>query len=416
MGAMMAEPNLPGGSGSARSRKLRPACSMGIGAARCAVVLSLLVMPVAYAASEPPAVTVATATIKPMVRSVPIAGSVVARDMVEVNPDVGNAEIIAVLADVGDTVAAGDPLVKLDDSRLQSALLQAKTDVARANAAVERSRSQINAAQTARDSASASRDRNKELFDRGSIAQASLDTAVSALASAEADLVAAKDGLLIAQADLEGAVGQRDLAMHDLENAEVRAHAGGLIVERNVNLGSMAGGVGGALFRIVRDGVYEVEASVFEVALASIAVGDVAEISLPGGATVKGKVRQIPPVVDPATRLGLVRIALDDKVALRLGMSAAGTIKSDPHTGITVPATAVLTDKTGDFVQIVSDGKVTRRSVQTGLHAAGLREIVSGLAEGDVVLARAGSFFRDGDAVRPVASPGATVASAGADR
>jgi hypothetical protein len=83
---------------------------------------------------------------------------------------------------------------------------------------------------------------------------------------------------------------------------------------------------------------------------------------------------------------------------------------------LTVPATAVLTDATGDFVQVVSEGRVARRGVLTGLHVTGLREIVSGLEEGEVVLARAGSFFRDGDMVRPVPTPDETVASVGGER
>ncbi|HSP25675.1 MAG TPA: efflux RND transporter periplasmic adaptor subunit, partial [Saliniramus sp.] len=312
-----------------------------------AIFALLAALPVAYAETpQPPAVTVATVAMKPLVASIPISGSVVARDMVEVNPDVGNAEIVELLVDVGDEVAAGDLLVRLDDSRLRSALLRAQTDVARARASMEQSRSRINAAQSVRDSADAARNRNKELFDRGSVAQASLDAAVSALASAEADLVAARDGLLIAQADLDAADAGRALEQHDLESAEVRAHAGGLIVERNIDQGAIAGGAAGPLFRIVRDGVHEVEATVFENALVFLKVGDAVELSLPGGISAQGLVRLVPPAVDPATRLGRVRIALDaqldEQLALRLGMSASGIVKSDPHDGLTVPATAVL--------------------------------------------------------------------------
>jgi HlyD family secretion protein len=50
----------------------------------------------------------------------------------------------------------------------------------------------------------------------------------------------------------------------------------------------------------------------------------------------------------------------------------------------------------------VRDGRVARRDVDTGLIAGGLVEIRNGLNEGDIVVARSGTFLRDGDAVRTV--------------
>ena len=59
-------------------------------------------------------------------------------------------------------------------------------------------------------------------------------------------------------------------------------------------------------------------------------------------------------------------------------------------------------DTGGTFVQIVRDGRVVRRGVKTGLIARGLVEVLQGLDDGDVVVARAGTFLRNGDAVRAV--------------
>jgi hypothetical protein len=65
---------------------------------------------------------------------------------------------------------------------------------------------------------------------------------------------------------------------------------------------------------------------------------------------------------------------------------------------------AVLFAAEGPQVQIVENDRVVTRSVATGLKSGDRIEITSGLAEGDTVVAKAGTFLRDGDAVRPVLS------------
>ena len=67
-----------------------------------------------------------------------------------------------------------------------------------------------------------------------------------------------------------------------------------------------------------------------------------------------------------------------------------------------MPSSAVVFDAGGAFVQIVRDGRVVRRNIKSGLIARGLVEVKEGLSEGDVVVARAGTFLRNGDAVRTV--------------
>ena len=53
-------------------------------------------------------------------------------------------------------------------------------------------------------------------------------------------------------------------------------------------------------------------------------------------------------------------------------------------------------------VQVVANGIVETRRVKPGLTADGFVEIREGLAEGDLVVTRAGTFLRNGDTVRPV--------------
>ena len=72
-----------------------------------------------------------------------------------------------------------------------------------------------------------------------------------------------------------------------------------------------------------------------------------------------------------------------------------------------MPLSAVLYGSGGTLVQVVRDGRLETRSVSVGLMAGGQAEIREGLNEGEMVVARAGVFVREGDRVRaiPVDAP-----------
>ena len=69
---------------------------------------------------------------------------------------------------------------------------------------------------------------------------------------------------------------------------------------------------------------------------------------------------------------------------------------------MTVPLTAILYGSAGTVVQVVRRDRVETKRVELGLMASGQVEIRDGLAEGDVVVARAGALLREGDPVQPV--------------
>jgi hypothetical protein len=121
---------------------------------------------------------------------------------------------------------------------------------------------------------------------------------------------------------------------------------------------------------------------------------------------VTGEVRLLSPEVDRLTRLGRVRIFIGDKPGLFVGAFARARIRTAESRGLAVPASAVLYGDDGPVVQVVSDGRISTRRVRTGLAEGRLIEIREGLQPGDAIVARSGTFLRDGDAVRavPVAS------------
>jgi hypothetical protein len=82
--------------------------------------------------------------------------------------------------------------------------------------------------------------------------------------------------------------------------------------------------------------------------------------------------------------------------------SGRASITIGQSCGVSVPLTAVLYGAGGTGVQGVRRARVETKRVEIGLMFGGQVEIKEGLAEGDIVVARAGALLREGDPVRPV--------------
>jgi HlyD family secretion protein len=153
---------------------------------------------------------------------------------------------------------------------------------------------------------------------------------------------------------------------------------------------------------MIRDGVIEAEFQIVETDLVKINVGDAASVRVAGLPPRAGIVRRISPQVDSVSRLGTVRVSIDDQSGLRAGIFGSADIQTAQRMALTVPVSAVTTTGGQSVVQKVVDNTVEQTVVALGVVSAGLREITTGLAEGDNVLLRAGAFFRTGDKVTPV--------------
>ncbi|TRW97578.1 efflux RND transporter periplasmic adaptor subunit [Paracoccus sp. M683] len=356
------------------------------------------------AATTIPSVTVADAAMAEVQSRVLLSGTLVARQEVLIFPQVSGYEITELLTETGEQVEKGQVLARMSRDILAAQLAQADAEYQRAMAGVGQAQSQIANAEAARIQAVTALNRVQQLRSSGSAAQATLDDAIAAEASAQAQAASAADGLAVAQAAVAQAEAARALARLNLDRTDIRAPADGLIVERQAELGAIAGSGGEPLFRLIAGGEIELSAEVIETALHQLKLGDPALIQVAGVGAVQGKVRLLPASVDPVTRLGKMRISLDPHPALRTGLFANGSVITAQRQAVTVPAGAVLADDQGEWVQLVSDdGVVQRQQVQAGLLWQSLREIRTGVQPGQRVIARSGAFFRDGDRVSPVA-------------
>lgn len=349
-----------------------------------------------------PTVTIVPATRAEIQARAPLSGNLVARQEVQVYPQVAGFEIVALNAEAGDRVTRGQELARLSDTTLRAQLAQAEAEYQRAEASVSQAESQIASADAALAQAATALERAQSLRRSGNASQAALDQAIAAEAAARAAAASAQGGLAVARAALAQAAAARDIAQLNVERTRILAPVDGLVAARSAELGALSSAAGDPMFTLIENGMIEMQGEVIETALLDLRRGDRAELDVAGVGRIAGEVRRLPAAVDPGTRLGEVRIALPADDRLRAGLFASGDIVTSRRESVTVPATAVLADAEGERVQVVQNGVVDSRAVRAGLLWQGRREILEGVSEGEMVIERAGAFFRAGDPVNAV--------------
>ncbi|HEX8166457.1 MAG TPA: efflux RND transporter periplasmic adaptor subunit [Beijerinckiaceae bacterium] len=350
-----------------------------------------------------PAVTVVRAAERELVERAIVTGTLVPREEILVAPEVEGFRIAEVLVEEGSVVRQGEVLARLSRDVLETLLAQNAATRTRAEAAIAQARSNIVQAEAAQVEAAQALERARALMRSGNTTEAVMESRVSVARAAEGRLSAARDGLRIAEAEKASAQAQQREIEWRLSRTEIRAPAAGVVSRKMARVGATATAAGEAMFRIIRDGEIELEGEVTEVQMPRLREGAEAEVTVDGQRYITGRIRNIFPEVDRATRLGKVRIALPKDEGLRIGSFARGTVVVARHTGVAVPTASVLYGTEGPIVLAVVDDKVQARRVATGLNAEGFVEVMQGLKSGEAVVARAGSFLRDGDVVRPVA-------------
>jgi RND family efflux transporter MFP subunit len=181
----------------------------------------------------------------------------------------------------------------------------------------------------------------------------------------------------------------------------LRAPAAGTIIKATATLGATANPRAEPLFRIAVDGEIELEAEVPSIHVPKLAAGQTARVEIEEGRELSGAVRLVPAEINPMSQLGRVRISLERDPTLRVGSFARATIDASRSCGVSVPKAAVLFRTEGTSVQVVRDHVVETRRVRVGLSSDVSVEIREGVAEGDMVVANAGTSLRDGDQVQP---------------
>ncbi len=312
------------------------------------------------------------------------AGIFVAREEIAVGTTLIDQRIAKVEVEIGDRVAAGQVIARLETDMLENLLREAEGRVARAGATMAREAETVT--QEQRKLARARQLRHLQ-------AETILEERVSALAIAE-------QAVKVARADYEQAEALAAEARRKLERAVILAPAAGVVSERLARAGALAGS--DPLVKLIRDGEIEFAAEVPETELPLLAVGQIVRVRLSGRSDwIEGTVRVINPKIDRETRLGTAQVTLNTSRPPFAGTFGRAEIVVAERKAIMVDDSALLYGAPDGTVSVfvVDAGEVTRKTVQPGMRQGGKVEIVSGLATGDRVVLKAGVSLREGEAV-----------------
>ena len=240
---------------------------------------------------------------------------------------------------------------------------------------------------------------DEQLFQNDALARSDLDQARTDAASAAADLDAAGQQLR--------ALGVDDAtitAIHEGKQATpvesaIRAPIAGTIVEKLINPGQLLSAGSTPTFTIAELSTVWVMANVYDADLGLVREGEAVEIVTDAQVRpVTGRVDYVAALVDPGTKATTVRILAENGAhVLKRDMFVRVRIHAaSEHTGLLVPAAAVLRDEDNlPFLFVAgTDGGFMRRRVTLGYRLGDRYEIASGIAGGEKVVADGALFIQ----------------------
>jgi cobalt-zinc-cadmium efflux system membrane fusion protein len=229
-------------------------------------------------------------------------------------------------------------------------------------------------------------ERAQDLYQHGAIALNDFQVAQQTEDNAKVDVETTSEKLELRGSDLNHPTGLVDIA----------APASGVITDQQVTNAGGVQSLGTAPFTISDLSNVWVVCDVYENDLATVHLGDVAEISLNAypDRVFKGKVSNIGAIMDPAIRTAKVRIEIQNPGFMRLGMFVRATFRGQTRQMHTVvPASAVMHMHDRDWVFVPApDHKFRRVEVVGGdllTDNVSMQEIKSGLEPGQQVVTNA---------------------------
>jgi len=196
---------------------------------------------------------------------------------------------------------------------------------------------------------------------------------------------------------------QLDFALGTYHEAPVVAPIDGVVAQKLVDPGDMVTSRQ-KLYEIQSADDYYVEVPVSELSLPACRVGTVVRVMLDAAPVtpLTGTIRRVHPVVAEQTRTSIVEIALSSAPSgLSTGMFARVALPLQrAANAVVVPERALLTAVDGSvFVFVYADSVVSRRRVTTGIESSDGVEVLTGLAEGEMVVVAGHESLKDGQSV-----------------
>lgn len=307
--------------------------------------------------------------IEPMPELLTVTGTLRASQESDVAAN-ASGKVTATFVERGQKVKAGDTLAILDAKGAQLTASAAAAQTGLANAQFEQAKKEC--------------DRVKSLFQNGAISQAEYDRTTTQCQSTQWSAAAA--------------VAQQQSAQKVVGDAVIRAPFAGVVGERSVSVGQYVQ-ANTKVVSLFNADPLRLELTIPEVNIASVKPDMPVEFTVAsfGDSAFHGAVKFISPNVRPTTRdLVIEAVCPNPDSKLMPGMFAVAQLAVGSRPMTTVPESAIKKDETASRVFAVIEDRVQERIVQTGATRNGKVAIVSGIKQGEHIVATPGADVHDG--------------------
>ncbi|CDX11712.1 Efflux transporter, RND family, MFP subunit [Mesorhizobium plurifarium] len=371
-----------------------------------------------------PAVVVYPVVHGDLVKTVVASGHVESPYRVNIGSQI-TGTVQDVLVGEGQSVKQGQPLVVLEPSELNAAVVSAEGAVAEAEARIRQMRElTLPAAEQAQKQAEANLvearaayQRAEDLFRSGFGTKQALDEATknfeiaqTQLRTAELQVYTSQPGgsdYVMAQTALNQANASLATAKARQDYATIKSPRDGLLITRNVERGAVVQ-PGAALLVLAPSGDVQLVLQIDEKNLGLLQLGQAARASADAypDKLFDAELTYINPSVDIARASVEVKLTVANPPPyLRQDMTVSVDIAVARRSSTLIVPARVVHDSTSaaPWVLAYRDGRVREQPVRLGLRAADQVEILDGLAQGDLVVPVAAGV-RAGQRIRPVNS------------
>jgi len=327
--------------------------------------------------------------------------------------------IVSMRVREGDAVRAGQILLEIDgrEARIQTGksnagLVEMNNALDEVDRSLKAAESQQSASEANRRFAASTFQRYQRLLQRQSISPQEFDEVKAKLEIAEAETERSRRMTQSLQAKRRQMLARIDQAKADVASSRVYssftrigAPISGLVVARQADTGYMA--VPGMPLLTIESGTdYRLEAAVQESRITTIHLHDPVRVLIDalGSQELDGRVVEIVPAADPASRTYLVKIGLsplsNNYQVVRSGLYGKARFVVGQTQVLAIPSSAVVERGQLTSVFVVDQaGLAHMRLVQTGKTYNEMIEILSGLQEGERFVVEGATKVNEGSRV-----------------
>lgn len=340
--------------------------------------------------APPVAITVAQPRLSSLATTTEYTGTVNAVHTASLGATFGG-RVVEVSVRVGDRVAAGQVVARLDAAQYAAQLRQAQSGIDAAGANSHVAVAQLNAANARLHLAQTTGDRIERLYRQGYISKQQRDESAAAVETASASVAQAQASVGAAQSAQGQAQAGAQAAAVPLAEAQIVAPFSGIVTSKFVEEGAVVG-AGTPIVALQDDSDLELDLTVPEDAAAAVRPGTAVDVKVDAlsGARIPGWIRAVVPSDQATLRSVTVKVGLAHRPRLLAGMFARVSLAAASQKNWTVPAGSIVNRAGQDGVFTVSSGTATfvpvtvrgtdgRSAAIDGLHGAGVMVATSGI-------------------------------------